>query len=248
MRVTLLQTDIKWNNPQENLLRAEQMIGSAEVSDLYVLPEMFATGFMPDGNDTIRYDNILEWMKRVARERDAAITGSVAVRTEDGNWRNRMYFVKPDGTVVYYDKRHLFTYGGEDQHYTAGEEPVIVEWRGVRIMLQVCYDLRFPCFSRNKSPFYDLCIYVASWPQSRRMVWDTLLRARALENQCYVIGVNRVGDDPSCHYDGGSTVISPYGKSITTAEDDKEDIITAVLDMDSLMRFREKFPVLKDAD
>ena len=248
MRVTLLQTDIKWNNPQENLLRAEQMIGSAEVSDLYVLPEMFATGFMPDGNDTIRYDNILEWMKRVARERDAAITGSVAVRTEDGNWHNRMYFVKPDGTVVHYDKRHLFTYGGEDQHYTAGEEPVITEWRGVRIMLQVCYDLRFPCFSRNKAPFYDLCIYVASWPLSRRMVWDTLLRARALENQCYVIGVNRVGDDPSCHYDGGSTVISPYGKSITTAEDNKEDIITAVLDMDSLMRFREKFPVLKDAD
>ena len=153
MIVTALQTDIVWNDIPHNLATAEQLIKDSAGADLYVLPEMFSTGFItqPDGNAEPEGGTTLQWMLRMAKETQAAITGSVAVQTSQGDYRNRMYFVKPDGTFAYYDKHHLFTYAGEHQHYTAGSEPVIVLWRGVRIMLQVCYDLRFPCFSRNNS-------------------------------------------------------------------------------------------------
>lgn len=267
MTVTALQTDIVWNDIPHNLATAEQLIKDSAGAALYVLPEMFSTGFItqPDGNAEPEGGTTLQWMLRMAKETQAAITGSVAVQTSQGDYRNRMYFVKPDGTFAYYDKHHLFTYAGEHQHYIAGSEPVIVLWRGVRIMLQVCYDLRFPCFSRNNSKPstlnskpstlnsqlstpYDLCIYVASWPESRRAVWDVLLRARAIENQCYVIGVNRIGDDPVCHYNGGTTIISPYGKVDATAPDDAIAAITSPLDLERLHAFRQKFPVLNDAD
>lgn len=153
MTVTALQTDIVWNDIPHNLATAEQLIKDSAGADLYVLPEMFSTGFIiqPDGNAEPEGGTTQQWMLRMAKETQAAITGSVAVQTSQGDYRNRMYFVKPDGTFAYYDKHHLFTYAGEHQHYTAGTEPVIVLWRGVRIMLQVCYDLRFPCFSRNNS-------------------------------------------------------------------------------------------------
>lgn len=253
MTVTALQTDIVWNDIPHNLATAEQLIKDSAGADLYVLPEMFSTGFItqPDGNAEPEGGTTMQWMLRMAKETQAAITGSVAVQTSQGDYRNRMYFVKPDGTFAYYDKHHLFTYAGEHQHYTAGAEPVIVLWRGVRIMLQVCYDLRFPCFSRNNSKLstpYDLCIYVASWPESRRAVWDVLLRARAIENQCYIIGVNRIGNDPVCHYNGGTTIISPYGKVDSTAPDDAIAAITSPLDLERLHAFRMKFPVLNDAD
>lgn len=251
MRVTAIQTDIVWNDVQRNLLAAEQLIHSSATADLYVLPEMFSTGFItkPDATCETEQGIALAWMQRIAKETDAAITGSVAVRTPEGDYRNRMYFVKPDGTFLYYDKRHLFTYAGEHLSYTAGQEPVTVQWRGVSILLQVCYDLRFPCFSRNNSESpYDLVIYVASWPESRRVVWDILLRARAIENQCYVIGVNRIGDDPGCHYNGGTTIISPYGQVEASAPDDTTTVITSLLDLERLRAFRQKFPVLNDAD
>ena len=260
MRVTAIQTDIVWNDVERNLLAAEQLIKHSAGADLYVLPEMFSTGFItkPEGNAEPEAGDTLKWMQRMAKETDAAITGSVAVRTPEGDYRNRMYFVKPDGTFLYYDKRHLFTYAGEHLSYTAGQEPVIVQWRGVSILLQVCYDLRFPCFSRNSSKPstlnsqlstpYDLVIYVASWPESRRVVWDILLRARAIENQCYVIGVNRIGDDPGCHYNGGTTIISPYGQVEASAPDDTTTVITSLLDLERLRAFRQKFPVLNDAD
>lgn len=251
MRVTAIQTDIVWNDVQRNLLAAEQLIKRSAGADLYVLPEMFSTGFItkPDATCETEQGIALAWMQRMAKDTDAAITGSVAVRTPEGDYRNRMYFVKPDGTFLYYDKRHLFTYAGEHLSYTAGQEPVTVQWRGVSILLQVCYDLRFPCFSRNKSKSpYDLVIYVASWPESRRVVWDILLRARAIENQCYVIGVNRIGDDPGCHYNGGTTIISPYGQVEASAPDDTTTVITSLLDLERLRAFRQKFPVLNDAD
>lgn len=240
--------DIAWSNPSDNVRKANAMIDDAPKADLYVLPEMFSTGFAPcpegiaeeEGCDT------LSWMKRKAAEKDAAIAGSVAISC-DGKHYNRLYFVKPDGSIAFYDKRHLFSYAGEDKHYTSGAERVVVEWRGVRIMLQVCYDLRFPVFSRNHGD-YDMVVYVAAWPTSRIHVWDTLLRARALENQCYVAGVNRIGSDPNCDYCGHSIIISPYGKEIAACKGQTECAAHAEIDMEQLEAFRKKFPVLDDAD
>ena len=201
---------------------------------------------------TPQYDchSSLLWMIEQSRTYGIAIAGSLVI-IDDGKAYNRLYFVKPDGTYVSYDKRHLFTYGGEDRRYTPGHSRTTVEWGGVTFLLQICYDLRFPCFSRNSSDDahrYDAAIYVANWPQSRRSVWDTLLRARALENQCYVLGVNRIGDDTACHYNGGTAIIDAYGKDVARANDDAPDIITATLDIGKLRSFRKKFPVLNDAD
>ena len=179
---------------------------AADKSDLYVLPEMWSTGFATEPEGIAESDgSSLNWMKQMANRLDAAVAGSIATEI-DGKYYNRFYFVKPandgsDNEIEYYDKHHLFTYSGEHLRYTAGERRVVVEWRGWRFLLQVCYDLRFPIFARNcaEGPdAYDVALYVASWPTSRRAPWDTLLRARAIENQCYVCGVDRTGDDPAC--------------------------------------------------
>lgn len=240
--------DIAWSNTSDNVRKANAMIDDAPKADLYVLPEMFSTGFAicPEGIAEEEGSDTLSWMKRKAEEKDAAIAGSVAI-SSGGKYYNRLYFVKPDGSVAFYDKRHLFSYAGEDEHYTSGAERVVVEWRGVRIMLQVCYDLRFPVFSRNHGD-YDMVVYVAAWPTSRIHVWDTLLKARAMENQCYVAGVNRIGSDPNCDYCGHSVIISPYGKEIATCEEQMECTAQADIDMERLEAFRKKFPVLDDAD
>ena len=255
MRVTILQTNIKWADPDANQKALESALLSSEKSDLYVLPEMWNTGFMASQKSKV--DSLIQNLPELSRRFDAAIAGSMDVE-EDGKRYNRFYFVTP--TDVYtYDKRHLFSYAGEDKNFTAGEERTIVEWRGVKFLLQVCYDLRFPCFSRNnlkletrnlkpKEPLYDAIIYVANWPASRRKVWDVLLQARALENQCFVIGVNRVGDDPNCHYDGGSAIIDAKGRILAQVPDNTAASATAALDMESLIAFRKKFPVLQDAD
>ena len=209
---------------------------------------MFSTGFCtnPDGIAENLDNETLQWMKSKASEKSAAIAGSVAV-TDGKHYFNRFYFVKPDGSVTYYDKKHLFTYGGEHRRFTAGEERVIVEWKGVRILLQICYDLRFPVWARNRAD-YDMIIYVASWPTPRVAAWSALLVARAIENQCYVAGVNRVGADPACEYCGGTVVIDPYGKTIAECPMGEESEASALVDMDALEAFREKFPVLNDAD
>ena len=247
MKITLIQRDIVWANPLENCLRAEEALLRAEKSDLYLLPEMCSTGFAVEPEGVAEKEGLsLEWMKTQAAQLDAAIAGSVAVEV-DGTYRNRLYFVKPDGSVTFYDKRHLFGYAGEQNHYKTGNERVVVEFRGVRLLLQVCYDLRFPVWSRCKDD-YDCILYVANWPASRRLAWDVLLRARAIENQCYVCGVNRVGDDAVCHYDGGSMLVHPYGHTLATAPDGQEGTATAELDMDALEAFRNKFMVLKDRD
>ena len=248
MKVTILQRDIEWANPSLNVHRAEEAIDRNAGADLYVLPEMFSTGFctQPEGIAESCDSNTLKWMKRKAAEIEAAIAGSIAVE-QDGKYYNRFYFVKPDGSVTYYDKKHLFTYGGEHLRFTAGEERVVVEWRGVRILLEVCYDLRFPIWARNRGD-YDMILYVASWPTPRVAAWSSLLVARAIENQCYVAGVNRVGTDPACEYCGGSVIIDPYGRTIAACTDGTECEATAEVDMVALEAFREKFPVLKDAD
>lgn len=240
--------DIAWGDCQGNVRRADAMIDNAPEADLYILPEMFSTGFAADPEGMAESENgkTVEWMRRKAVAKDAAIAGSLAIRS-GGRYFNRLYFVKPDGEVTTYDKRHLFSYAGENLHYTRGEERVIVEWRSVRIMLQVCYDLRFPVFSRNHGD-YDMIIYVASWPTSRIKVWDTLLHARALENQCYVAGVNRVGRDPNCEYCGNSLIISPYGENLAVCGSGEESAKMAEIEMEMLRSFRKKFPVIDDAD
>ena len=248
MRVTILQRNIEWANPVLNIQRADEAISRNAGADLYVLPEMFSTGFctQPEGIAESSDSDTLRWMQRKAAEMNAAIAGSVAIEQES-RYYNRFYFVKPDGSVAHYDKKHLFTYGGEHLRFTAGEERVVVEWQGVRILLEVCYDLRFPIWARNRGD-YDMILYVASWPTPRVAAWSALLVARAIENQCYVAGVNRVGTDPACEYCGGSVVIDPYGRHIATCADGVECEATAEVDMAALEAFREKFPVLRDAD
>lgn len=248
MKITLLQQDISWGNPAKNREKAERAMDARPGADLYVLPEMFSTGFCtePEGLAEPADSGTLRWMRRYAQVHDCAVAGSVAVQ-EDGRYYNRFYFVKPDGEVHSYDKKHLFTYGGEDKRFTAGRERVVVEFRGVRVLLQVCYDLRFPVWARNRKD-YDMILYVASWPTSRVEAWLALLRARAIENQCYVAGVNRVGADPACEYCGGTLVIDPYGQTLAECGRGKACAVTAEVDMEQLEHFRSKFPVLEDAD
>lgn len=248
MKITLLQQDIAWKNPRENLRKADVMINAEPGSDLYVLPEMFTTGFCTEPSEVAEAEGgeTLQWMLRKAAEVDAAIAGSVVV-SEGGKYYNRFYFVEPDGSVYRADKRHLFTYGGEDKCFTPGDRRVIVNFRGWRILLLVCYDLRFPTWARNRKD-YDLILYVASWPAGRRSVWDILLRARAIENQCYVAGVNRVGKDPFGEYNGGTQMSDPFGNTLALCTDDKEDTVTVEPNMQRLDNFRRKFPVLNDAD
>ncbi len=242
MKIQLLQMNVAWEQPETNRLHAAEMVGDA---DLIALPEMFTTGFTMSSAAAERDGRLtLEWMVAMAREHDAAVTGSIAVE-ENGHLFNRLYFVKPDGTWAHYDKRHLFSYAGEHEVYSSGDERVIVEWKGVRILLQICYDLRFPAFARNRGD-YDMILYVASWPESRIGAWETLLRARAIENVCYVAGVNRAGDDPAAHYDGRSALIDYKGN--TLASGDGEAVIDAWVDMPQLVAFRAKFPALEDAD
>ncbi len=248
MKITVLQRDIVWGDPQANRDRADEAMALLPDADIVVLPEMFSTGFctQPEGLAEGADGETLQWMKRKAAERDCALAGSVAV-CEDGRYVNRFYFVQPDGRVDHYDKKHLFTYGGEHLHFTAGKERVVVDFRGVRILLAVCYDLRFPVWTRNRGD-YDLLLYVANWPTPRIEVWNTLLRARAIENQCYVAGVNRVGTDPVCAYPGGSAVISPYGKTLAECPWGGEGAASAEIDLEALDAFRKKFPVGDDAD
>lgn len=247
MKIAAIQIDIVWGNPEKNIRNADYQIDHAGEADLYVLPEMFSTGFVMEPEKYAEHDGrSLQWMKKKAKATNAAICASVAV-TESGEYFNRMYFIKPDGSFDFYDKRHLFSYSGEHEHYKPGTERTVVEWRGVRMLLQICYDLRFPAFSRNHKD-YDVALYVANWPESRRPVWDVLLKARAIENQCFVVGVNRVGDDEMCHYNGGTSIISPYGTLLADSTDEETCISVATLDMEKLLAFRKKFPVLDDAD
>ena len=248
MKVTLLQQDIIWESPAENTERLGISLLSLPKSDLYVLPEMFSTGFVaePAGKTELEEGETLQWMRRTAKKLDAAIGGSVAVSSANGCY-NRFYFVKPDGSEVHYDKHHLFTYGGENKHYTAGNNRVIIDYRGVRFLLSVCYDLRFPLWLRNHED-YDCLLVVANWPTVRLNAWNILLHARAIENQCYVCGVNRVGKDPVCEYSGGTQCIDAYGRDVAVCPPDKESAITIELDMEKLNAFRKKFPVLKDRD
>ena len=247
MKTAIIQNCIRTKQLDWTLQFAADLLNQQQGADLYVLPEMFATGFMVDGA-VENGQKILNWMLQQSRRLDAAVAGSIAIKDDEGNPRNRLFFVRPDGSFDYYDKHHLFTMAGENKQYVAGHQRVIVEWRGVRFLLQVCYDLRFPVFSRNRGD-YDAIIYVANWPSSRSEVWHTLLRARALENQCFVVGANISGDDTGiCYHAGDSAIINAYGHTLAQCIPGKVESAAAELDMESLQHFRKKFPVLADAD
>ena len=250
MKITILQTDIRWGEPPKNADNAYEMMKKAPGSDLYVLPEMWSTGFAtnpigmaePDGGMS------LEWMKDRAAELDAAICGSISIcNTSDGTFRNRHYFVEPSGKYAFYDKHHLFRYGGEDRYYTAGDERTTVYYRGFRFRLVTCYDLRFPKWVRYDDD-YDALIVVANWPKSRQNAWQILTRARAIENQCFVVGCNRVGEDESCEYIGRSVIVGPKGQTIAQAISDMPQNVSADISIESLNRLRGKFRVLDERD
>lgn len=248
MRITLLQRDIRWCDPAANLAETERLIDGVPQTDLIVMAEMFPTGFCMEPSRTAEPASggpALAWMRRLAAERQCAMAGSVAVE-EEGRFHNRFYFVRPDGTECHYDKRHLFAYGGETRAYTPGTGRVVAEYMGVRFLLLVCYDLRFPVWARNAGD-YDVMLCAANWPASRVAVWDTLLRARAMENQCYVAGVNRIGSDPSCAYCGHSRAFDAYGREAADL-DVREGAVSFEADMEALQAFRRKFPVLDDRD
>lgn len=250
LRVTLVQSMLHWEDAAANrAMFGEKLAALKGTTDLIVLPEMFTTGFSMRSADLAETMEgaTVQWMREQARATNAALYGS-AIITANGKYFNRGLFVRPDGQVTVYDKRHLFRFANENEHYAPGAERVVVEWRGWRILLQVCFDLRFPVFARNRSD-YDAILYVANWPEARRYPWSQLLIARAIENQCYVVGGNRVGmDGKGMHYTGDSVVIDPRGALIGSVEPSQEGTSTVALDRASLEDFREKFPVAKDAD
>lgn len=241
MKISLIQTSLTWENPQANRANFERLINSIGQTDLILLPEMFATGFTmkPQAVAETMDGETIAWMKEMAAAKDCAITGSLVIE-ENGRYYNRLLFVFPGGDIQTYDKRHLFTLAGEDKAYTAGTEKLIVEYKGWKICPLVCYDLRFPVFARNVEE-YDLLLYVANWPSPRVFAWDTLLKARAIENMCYVAGLNRIGQDENGHaYPGHSQVLDCLGGIITDASGN-EGVFTAVLDKESLLETRKKF-------
>lgn len=253
MKVVMLQTNISWANPDENIRQAQQLMDEAPDGDLYVLPEMWSTGFatQPEGIAAEEADNAaLKWMLQTAKERQCAISGSLAVKAEDGSFRNRHYFIDGRaGKTNFYDKHHLFSYGGEHLAYTPGQAHTIVNYMGWRLLLLTCYDLRFPCWSRYADGLeYDAVICVANWPSSRQSAWQLLNRARAIENQCYMIGVNRVGDDQRCHYIGASAVIDVTGRTVAQCRLGVPQALTCDIQLEELQRRRTKFRVLDDRD
>ena len=253
MKVGIIQTNIIWCDIPANIARAEALISSSEPADLYILPEMWSTGFVIEAQSVAQTEEeceALRWMVATAAARNCALSGSLVIE-DGGKYYNRHYFVTPEGIAARYDKKHLFRIGGETKRFTAGSERVVVEWRGVKFLLQTCYDLRFPVFVRNRVTTegydYDAIIYIASFPTPRIAAWRTLSAARAIENESFVIAVNRTGDDIYCNYNGGSVVWDSFGEAVAECGD-KECVVVAELDTDELKARRKRFPTLRDAD
>lgn len=254
LTISTIQMNLLWEESSANLRLLEEKIAAIqEKTEIVVLPEMFSTGFSMRAAqlaETMDGETV-SWMKRVSRENGIVLTGSIMIREED-KYFNRLVWMLPNGEYGYYDKRHLFAYGEEDKHYSPGDKRLIASVKGWKINLQVCYDLRFPVWARQQvkesGPEFDVLIYVANWPERRSHAWKTLLCARAIENQCYVIGVNRVGTDANnIYYSGNSLVIDPLGQVLYHMADE-EDVNTITLSKEKLEEVREKFPFWKDAD
>ena len=270
LTITTIQTNLHWESMAANLAMFEKKIFSIEDrTEVIVLPEMFSTGFSMKPEELAEDMNgeTVQWMKRISAEKNIILTGSVIIKeitpppfgeAERGPaYFNRLIWMLPNGQYGTYDKRHLFAFAGEDEHYTAGTKRLIASVKGWKINLQVCYDLRFPVWSRQSPPplgeagrglEYDVLIYVANWPERRSIAWKTLLVARAIENQCYVVGVNRVGNDGNnFYYSGDSMIVDPMGEVLYYMKDE-EDVFTLTLDKSHLDSVREKYPFWKDAD
>lgn len=249
MKVALIQSSIVWENPSLNRIYFEEKINSiTENIDLIVFPEMFSTGFTMNPKEVFETmdGETIQWLQSTAKAKNSAITGSLIIK-ENSNFYNRLVFVFPSGDIKYYDKRHLFTLAGEEKVYTAGKERLIVEYLGWNICPLICYDLRFPVFSRNTEN-YDLLIYVANWPKLRINAWNALLKARAIENLAYTIGVNRIGvDNNNLEYNGHSQVIDYLGNYIIENQEN-EGIFITILHKSNLLEFRNKFGFLNDKD
>lgn len=249
MKVALIQSSLVWENPKANRTHFEDKINAlTEAVNLIVLPEMFSTGFTMNPSDLAEsmQGETVQWMQTLAKAKNVAITGSLVIE-ESGNFYNRMLFVYPSGETLYYDKKHLFTLSGEDKVYTAGDKKIIVDYLGWKICPLVCYDLRFPVFSRNTND-YDLLLYVASWPEKRIKAWNTLLKARAIENMSYVVGVNRIGVDGNQHpYNGHSQVIDFLGDYLV-APQETENFFVLTLDREKMLSARKSFGFLNDRD
>lgn len=250
LHIALLQTDLIWEKPEQNRANFSKKIASIVAPvDIIVLPEMFTSGFTmhPSSVAETMDGETMSWLKTLAAQKQSAITGSLVIKEND-HFYNRMVFVHPDGTVDHYDKRHTFTLAGEDKVYTSGNKKIMVNYKGWKICPLVCYDLRFPVWSRN-ADHYDVLIYVASWPTVRMLAWDTLLRARAIENMSYCVGVNRVGTDANNHeYSGHSAVYDVLGKRIDNIPYDIEAIEIVTLNKEDIASNRDKFSFLADRD
>ena len=266
LRFTLIQTPLFWEDKGANLDSLAQKIMNIDVpTEIIVLPEMFSTGFsmQPEKFAETMEGPTIDWMRRISIEKKSIITGSLIIE-EGGKYYNRLVWMLPNGQLGYYDKRHLFAYAGEDQHYTAGNKRLIASVKGWKINLQICYDLRFPIWARqqrvnesndltthNNNPAhleYDVLLYVANWPEKRSHAWKTLLTARAIENQCYTIGLNRVGlDGNNINHSGDSMVVGPLGEVLYHCAYES-DIFHITLQKEELNKTREQFPFWKDAD
>ena len=249
MKIAIIQTQLFWENPVANRKHFEQKIYSIlENIDIIVLPEMFTSGFTmhPELVAETMSGETIELLKQLAEAKNCAITGSLVI-TENNLFYNRMVFVFPDGKIEYYDKKHLFTLAGEDKKYKAGNQKKIVEFRNFKICLQICYDLRFPTFARNKED-YDILIYVANWPKTRINAWNILLKARALENMCYAVGVNRIGaDNNNLEYVGHSQVVDYLGNNLIEPQKEEGVFITDLNKLE-MLETRNKLGFLKDRD
>jgi predicted amidohydrolase len=250
LRISLVQTHLDWQDAAKNLSRFTNLIAPLKgKTDLTILPEMFTSGFTMEAAEVAEPMDgpSVQWMQGRARELDAVITGSLVIE-ENGHYFNRLLWVEPDGRTLHYDKRHLFALAGEAEHYTAGTERLIIDYRGWRICPLICYDLRFPVWSRNDADI-DLLIYLANWPATRAADWNTLLAARAIENQCYVAAVNRTGQDANGYpYQGDSCLIDPGPNRLLAQLGEKERVMTITIAKNELLSLRKKLPFLADRD
>jgi len=247
MKIALIQTEIHWENIKKNLAHFSKKIKKAANADIIILPEMFSTGFSLNVKEMAETMNgsTVNWLQQMSKQYDALIMGSIMINV-DGNYYNRSISALPNGSLYCYDKKHLFSYGQENDSFSSGIKSIIIPYKGWKIKPLICYDLRFPVWARNTDS-YDLLIYVASWPKKRIFAWDQLLIARAIENQCYVVGVNRLGTDGNkLKYNGHSAIVNFDGTVLNSST--KETIIFETLNHENLYNFRNEFPFLNDMD
>lgn len=258
MKITLVQARLAWGDPRKNLEQFAERLRGIRDTDVIVLPEMFTSGYMITSRNkpeitscldayALEYGRVREAMAGWASVHGAVVMGST-VYGESGRFYNRLLVAFPDGTFLHYDKRHCFMMGGESEYFTSGHEQLVFDYKGVRFAGFICYDLRFPVWCRNTRD-YEVAVFAANWPEQRREVWNTLLRARAIENQCFVVGVNCVGQDTAgLFYAGDSAVVGAKGETAGRCADCAEDVVCVELDIEGLRKFRKSFPVLCDRD